>query len=125
MDTYLPTGADNPLRQVIINTHSPVVVGQLPDDSLVYAATEPRKQGARRYSAATFQWLDETWRARSQPRVQTLSKGTLLIYLNPLGIQDVRLVRRRPGADERKTTRVIERRDLQTMLPLFSTNPKA
>lgn len=34
-------GPDNPLRQVIINTHSPAVVAQVPDDSLLVA--EPQE----------------------------------------------------------------------------------
>ncbi len=34
-DAEEPVGPDNPLRQVIINTHSPAVVAQVPEDSLV------------------------------------------------------------------------------------------
>ena len=41
VDTQLPVGDDNPLRQVIVNTHSPVVFQQVPDDSVVFVkATE-------------------------------------------------------------------------------------
>ena len=33
IDTSNEIGVDNPLRQVIINTHSPAVVAQVPDDN--------------------------------------------------------------------------------------------
>ncbi|MEO5361714.1 MAG: hypothetical protein H7843_14925 [Nitrospirota bacterium] len=36
-DATLPVEEGNPLRQVIINTHSPAVVAQVPDDSLQIA----------------------------------------------------------------------------------------
>lgn len=32
-DVTEPTGPDNPLRQIIINTHSPSVVSEVPEDS--------------------------------------------------------------------------------------------
>jgi predicted ATPase len=34
-DTEEPLGDDNPLRQVIINTHSPAVVGEVADDDIL------------------------------------------------------------------------------------------
>src|SRR5262249_50392028 len=36
-DVHEPVGTDNPLRQVVVNTHSPLVVKQVPEDSLVVA----------------------------------------------------------------------------------------
>jgi predicted ATPase len=36
VDVDEPVGKDNPLRQVIINTHSPVVVNQVNDDSFAH-----------------------------------------------------------------------------------------
>ncbi|MGD0818971.1 MAG: AAA family ATPase, partial [Methanomassiliicoccales archaeon] len=35
VDPQDPVGADNPLRQVIVNTHSPAVVGLVDDDDLL------------------------------------------------------------------------------------------
>ena len=37
VDTEDPIGPDNPLRQVIINTHSPTVVGAVEDEDLLVA----------------------------------------------------------------------------------------
>lgn len=42
MDVSLPVDEYNPMRQVIINTHSPVVVAQVPDDCLLFAEKQPQ-----------------------------------------------------------------------------------
>jgi predicted ATPase len=67
------------LRQVIINTHSPLVVAELPDDELLMAQTF-------RFKGSTyldFKCLEDTWRARSvdSVRAKLISRGELLAYL--------------------------------------------
>ncbi len=53
-DVESPVGPDNPLRQVIINTHSPVVVNQVPDESLLVAESkEVRRSGPDRSQRAS------------------------------------------------------------------------
>lgn len=42
-DVEEPVDQDNPLRQVIINTHSPAVVQQIPEDSLLVAELKEEK----------------------------------------------------------------------------------
>jgi predicted ATPase len=66
----------NPLRQVIINTHSPSVVSELAEDSLLYATVAKSASGP----AAIFQCIEGTWRNRlfAMPAV---AKGELLDYL--------------------------------------------
>jgi hypothetical protein len=49
-DTEEPVGPDNPLRQVIVNTHSPAVVMQVPDDSLLITELRETIQGDRRFN---------------------------------------------------------------------------
>jgi predicted ATPase len=46
VDIEEPVGPDNPLRQVIVNTHSPAVVAQVPEDSLLVAELENSSQMA-------------------------------------------------------------------------------
>ncbi|MFY0529196.1 AAA family ATPase [Archangium gephyra] len=117
VDVDEPIGPDNPLRQVIINTHSPAVVSIVPDDSLVVAASEPMMLQGERFSVASFRWLPDTWRDPSTPQVESVSRGKLLAYLNPLGV--IEQERRIDKPKERKTgKRVMERLDLQMMLPL-------
>jgi predicted ATPase len=117
-DVTQPVGLDNPLRQVIINTHSPAVVAQVPADSLLVAELKETVQGKHRFRRASFSWLPKTWRAEARPDIPTVARGRLLAYLNPVapkfGI---------PGQDEKaqpKRPRVIDHPDLQPMLPLAS-----
>lgn len=83
-DVEEPVGPDNPLRQVIVNTHSPSVVTQVPDDSLLVATLGQTIIGDERSMAARFGWLPNTWRAQAEPEVSPISKGELLSYLNPI-----------------------------------------
>ncbi|MBL8151214.1 MAG: AAA family ATPase [Blastocatellia bacterium] len=72
----------NPLRQVIINTHSPVVVSQVPENSLLVADLKKTEKGGKYVNTACFSWLDGTWRAKAEPSVPPVSMGKLLSYLN-------------------------------------------
>ncbi|MBL8618646.1 MAG: AAA family ATPase [Deltaproteobacteria bacterium] len=63
VDVHRPTGPDNPMRQVIINTHAPAVAQRVPQDSLVIAEAEQRLRGAARTRALRLQGLPQTWRA--------------------------------------------------------------
>ncbi|MBN2312590.1 MAG: AAA family ATPase [Sedimentisphaerales bacterium] len=77
--------SDNPLRQVIVNTHSPAVVQQVPDDTLLVA--EPRELicSGKRFNSVRFSCLPGTWRAgKLATKVDICKKGDLLAYLNPV-----------------------------------------
>ena len=115
-DTDEPVGEDNPLRQVIVNTHSPAVVGEVPDGSLLVAELAEKLVGQKRFRCARFSALPDTWRARADAPM--VSKGRLLAYLNPhLGAaargDDAPL---RLKAGER---RVVDRPDLQKYFPFM------
>jgi predicted ATPase len=103
---------DNPLRQVIINTHSPAFVGLVPDDALLYASLEPKDDQESASNTTVFRWLAGTWRARAAPDTRPLSKGDLLAYLNPVGVGA------REGAPN--VIAVAQRPDLQMLLPGMS-----
>ena len=116
-DTDIQVGSDNPLRQVIINTHSPAVVSQVHDDSLLVAELKEMVKNSKRFKRAVFSWLPDTWRNKASPEVQTVSKGTLLAYLNPI-IKDEQEYRKElPVKKSKKPLRVIDRKDLQLTLP--------
>ncbi|WP_179404831.1 AAA family ATPase [Burkholderia guangdongensis] len=68
----------NPLRQVIINTHSPLVVQELKADDLVVCQQYRQKTA----TFSTFGFLAKTWRAEKMPDQKTTSLSTLLAYLN-------------------------------------------
>lgn len=82
-DVDEPVGPDNPLRQVIINTHSPGVVTQVPDGSLLVAERRQMIIDDKRSMVAHFGWPPDTWRAQAAPDVSPTSRGELLTYLNP------------------------------------------
>jgi predicted ATPase len=87
-DTEEPIGPQNPLRQVIVNTHSPAVVSQMPDDSLVVAELKESVCGEPRFPHVSFGCLEGTWRHRNaQPEadVNVIDRSKLLAYLSPIG----------------------------------------
>jgi predicted ATPase len=115
VDTDLAVGADNPLRQVMINTHSPSVVVEVPDDSLLVAKLVPGPDGVE---LATLLPLQDTWRVADD----TVAKGDLLAYLNPTGA--TLDVPPEPGGarPSRTARRVRDRTDLHTLLLPFEAH---
>jgi predicted ATPase len=85
-------GEDNPLRQVIINTHSPAVVQLVPENSLLVAELKETRIDERKFKRVCFSCLPDTWRVAknsgdfSEP--DTIAKGKLLSYLNPVPLSD-------------------------------------
>lgn len=77
-----------PLRQVIINTHSPSVVTEVPDDSLVYVRSASRMVGHERVKVATIAALFGTWRT-IKAGTDRISKGKLASYLNPVRYEKI------------------------------------
>ena len=79
MDAELPVGADNPLRQVIINTHSPLLVRQIPTDDIVVA--QPYKRDGA--SLSKFSPLLNTWRTKvtGNENLLPVGYGPVLDYL--------------------------------------------
>ena len=121
MDTDEAVGPDNPLRQVIINTHSPAVVAQIPEDSLLVADSIEMNESGKRFKAVRFCPLPDTWRQKKATgEVEVVSKGKLLSYLNPVAPEEPR---NGYGVPDRKNKtipikrRVIDRSDLQPFLP--------
>ena len=81
VDTEETAGEDNPLRQIIVNTHSPLVIQRLPlEDIIVLQAY--KRDGA---TLSTFSPVVGTWRARlaqdSSHAVKPVAFGALMAYL--------------------------------------------
>lgn len=87
MDREQPS---NPLRQVIINTHSPAVVSALDINDLLMAALV-RRQGVSR---TVFEFVENTWRARLKPSMRAIPRGNLLAYVN--AASDMELTQAKP-----------------------------
>lgn len=112
-------GDDNPLRQVIVNTHSPAVVQQVPEESLLVAYSSQHLVDNQRLEGVEFRPLAQTWRTdndenATQPVVASL--GDLLSYLNPAPkVDDLR-----PAQGKYFKRRVVDRDDVQRYLPFAS-----
>jgi predicted ATPase len=78
-----PLDENNALRQVIINTHSPVVVQSLPLDTLIFARNIKSRLG----SEMAFECLPGTWRADTEPKMRSAPMGELLPYLTGGGLR--------------------------------------
>jgi predicted ATPase len=87
----------NPLRQVIINTHSPSVVAAVPEDSLLLAKLEKDEQNGQQFTKAVFACLPGNWRLGGNPACPEAGKGEILGYLDPLRtVQHARVYSGRP-----------------------------
>ncbi len=114
-DTQFEVESENPLRQVIINTHSPIVVQSVPEESLLVAEL---KEGfdetfQQKFSKTTFSPLNETWRTKiPNTNIPSVSIGKLLNYLNPVNYEDIENAKTEiePKA---KHKRVIDRSDVR------------
>lgn len=110
VDTSEPVGLDNPLRQVIVNTHSPAVFQEVPDDSVVFVKTVETIDACKHlFKEARPHYLSNTWRAKGS--TDCVARGDLLAYLNP--------VLSKGSHDEVATVtprRVVDREDMQSLL---------
>jgi predicted ATPase len=131
IDPGMPINDDNPLRQVIVNTHSPSVVLEVPEDSLLVAGTKEYFDSTRSMQKASFGYLPNTWRVAVSDPQQTIQKGRLLSYLNPILARDsiseslptavgTRGIKQKAA----KPRRVADREDLQPFLPFWHSSTK-
>lgn len=92
VDTECSIGLDNPLRQVIVNTHSPSVVTHVDEGDLLVAVPKdvPRRIGEKSVRCRTveFSGLADTWRHKADLIPRTTSLGQLLSYLDPIQLHE-------------------------------------
>jgi len=124
MNTFEEITLDNPLRQVIINTHSPLVVAQIPEDCLLVAEPIALNKNGKKCKIVRFSPLSGTWRdKKANENVQVVSKGKILSYLNPVSTDnndgDINITNENLS-HRKKKNRVIDRSDLQPFLPYFT-----
>lgn len=107
---------------MIINTHSPAVVAQVSEDSLLVAELKEDIRTGKRFKKVCFSCLPDTWRAEVPGEPSIVSLGRLLSYLNPVRpeepVDESTLstdVRRPSRPAKRKKRRVADREDLQQL----------
>lgn len=120
VDTREPVDRDNPMRQVMVNTHSPIVVREVSDIALLVA--EPFKM--TKGSSVRFGCLPNTWRAELKTHPPIIPRGVLLAYLG--GAREDMALAESPGTysaepqnreKSGKERKVRERKDLWQCLP--------
>jgi predicted ATPase len=115
VDPSEPVGPENPLRQVIVNTHSPTVAAQVPDDALLVAIPQSIQRKGRGGTVPAFRWLPGTWRATAFPEVPPVPLGQVVSYLNPL--EPLPDEAHKSSTSQPRPRRVVDREDLQKWLP--------
>lgn len=82
-DCCFEVDEDNPLRQVIINTHSPIVVGVVSDESLYLAKGKEMYYDSfnRKITYTGFSALNDTWKTIHR-LAETTSLGEISAYLD-------------------------------------------
>ncbi|MCP4590484.1 MAG: AAA family ATPase [bacterium] len=80
VDPSFPVGPDNPFRQVVINTHSPAVIGNVKPDELVLFRLQ-RIHGDKGDGQVACAWVPETsWRAQADSTALKMAPGHLIPY---------------------------------------------
>ncbi|MBL8214230.1 MAG: ATP-binding protein [Bryobacterales bacterium] len=112
VDPTEPVDADNPLRQVIINTHSPAVVAYVDPDSLLLAHSAPTPWNEADSTRLSIRDLAATWRDKTQGTDGTITKNDLLAFLDPMSVLGP------ASSNGERAKRVVDREDMQ--LDLFN-----
>lgn len=119
-DVKSQIGPDNPLRQVIVNTHSPAVVNLVPDDSLLVAESKEMIHDGRELEGVCFSWLPDTWRQNAAPGVNPVTRDKLFDFFTPLMTEDRVSISQSVKSRHKKPRQVADRPDSQLLLPSFS-----
>ncbi|HVR10614.1 MAG TPA: AAA family ATPase [Thermoanaerobaculia bacterium] len=80
-DVEAAVGTANPMRQVIVNTHSPALVSGVPDAALLVAEPRAAASDGRSARSVAFRCLAGTWRERmaaGTEGLQALSRAEML-----------------------------------------------
>ncbi len=86
-DPKEPADETNPLRQVIINTHSPSVVMAVPDSSILLAKSRKDFRGVKEFNKVVFACLADNWRVQHPADGhEVVTKGEMLAYLTPSAV---------------------------------------
>lgn len=112
VDAAKPVDAENPLRQVIVNTHSPAVVSCVDRDALLGANEVQNKDETGMHGQLVLRYPRGSWRYRRADPSRLISMGDLVDYL---GIVREDAARDRPRVGATNTVGEM----VQEFLPTF------
>jgi hypothetical protein len=84
VDVEEPVSPENPLRQVIINTHSPSLLALIPGESLLLAELVEEIDKGVMFRSARFSCIPDTWRQHAPEKPVTVTQERLPSFLHPL-----------------------------------------
>ena len=106
VDVQVGAGPQNPMRQVIVNTHSPSVVACVPEDTLILADATEQVRGGKRERPLLLRGVPGTWRVGEGEQASLVP---LLGYLSPAAM------RPSPSPPSKAERRVIDRADVRQL----------
>ena len=79
-----PVNDDNPIRQVVINTHSPKLIGIVPEDSLYLACAKEKYDEILdiKVQYTSFSILPNTYKKKKYESIPTTLLGEMKLYLD-------------------------------------------
>ena len=83
-DPLCPVNDDNPIRQVVINTHSPKLIGIVPEDSLYLACAKEKYDEILdiKVQYTSFSILPNTYKKKKYESIPTTLLGEMKLYLD-------------------------------------------
>jgi hypothetical protein len=81
VDPEYAVGDDNPLRQVLVNTHSPEIVQNIDKSDLVFLDDQYILRDMQKGRVAAVRIPDGTWRAQADKQTPRLAPGNIASYL--------------------------------------------
>ncbi|MDP9120693.1 MAG: AAA family ATPase [Acidobacteriota bacterium] len=100
VDPARGTGEDNPLRQVVISTHSPAIFNNINHDDLIYFIEGITTRGGATGRVTVSEVPPRSWRAKIQKDALPLSLGQVNSYIEAArGNAQLLLGFDQPGAD--------------------------
>ncbi|MBU4126919.1 MAG: AAA family ATPase [Proteobacteria bacterium] len=112
-------GPDNPLRQIIINSNSPIILNQAPADNLLFAELKELECAGLKFKRACFSCLPDTWRKKAFPESDTVSKDKVFSYLKSIFPAEEQSLDISPKPKQKKSESTDDRFDPQLRLPSF------
>lgn len=109
VDVGRAAGPRNPMRQVIVNTHSPSVVACVPQDALILADAIEQSRDGKRERPLLLRGLPDTWRVAEDKEKKQASLAPVLSYLSPAAM------RPSPRPRSKSERRVIDRADIRQL----------
>ncbi|MBU2521569.1 MAG: AAA family ATPase [Proteobacteria bacterium] len=113
-------GPDNPLRQIIINSNSPIILNQVSADNLLFTGLKELECAGLKFKRACFSCLPDTWRKKAFPESDTVSKDKVFSYLKSIFPAEEQSLDISPKPKQKKSESTDDRFDPQLRLPTFS-----